>query len=243
MLSPQPRPSAVATPAPKPQALTRPTEAVTGILLAGGRSRRMGRDKAWVELAGRPLIRWALDALGQATDSQMIVARDAESAERLAELGIPVVIDDLAARGPLTGLHAGLKAADTDLCLVLACDMPLVRPALLHLLTGAIGAWDAAVPYSGEALLPGPVASGATRARDAGLQPLLAAYRRACLPSLSRLLLGGPLPTMALLSLVRSRVIPPEQWQEADPDGRSFLNINTQQDLDEATRLLAGMGS
>lgn len=243
MLSPQPRPSAVPSPTPRPQALTRPTEAVVGILLAGGRSRRMGRDKAWVELAGRPLIRWALDALGQATDRQIIVARDAAAAGRLSTLGVPVVIDDLAARGPLTGIHAGLKAADTDLCLVLACDMPLVRPQLLRLLTGAIGSWDAAVPYTGEAVLPTPSASGTTRARDTGLQPLLAAYRRACLPALSRLLLGGPLPTMALLSLVRSRVIPPDLWQEADPDGRSFLNINTQQDLDEATRLLSGMGS
>lgn len=249
MLTPGPRPPAIPTaraasaaPSPLAEPLTRPAEPVVGILLAGGRSRRMGRDKAWVDLAGRPLIRWALEALGQATDRQMVVARDAAAAERLAELGVPVVVDELVARGPLTGLHAGLRAADADLCLVLACDMPLVRPELLRLLTAAVGAWDAAVPYVGEDLPPAALAGGATRARDAGLQPLLAAYRRACLPALAKLLQGGPLPTMALLSLIRSRVIPPDHWREADPDGRSFLNINTRQDLDEAMRLLSGLG-
>lgn len=231
-----------AAPSPLAEPLLRPAEAVTGILLAGGRSRRMGRDKAWVELAGRPLIQWALAALRQASDSQLVVARDRAAAERLAGLGVPMVIDELAARGPLTGVHAGLRAAKTDLCLVLACDMPLVRPELLRFLAVEIGAWDAAVPYAGDAEPPPDLFAGATRARDAGLQPLLAAYRKSCLPALERILAGGPLPTMALLSLVKSRVINPELWRQVDPEGRSFLNINTHQDLELATRLLAGMG-
>ena len=236
-----PRAAPTAAPLPLAEPLTRSAEAVTGILLAGGRSRRMGRDKAWVALAGRPLIQWSLDALKQASDQQLIVARDEAAAERLRTLGVPVVIDTLAARGPLTGVHAGLRVAAADLCLVLACDMPLVRPELLRFLTQAIGAWDAAVPYAGDAEPPTNLLAGATRARDAGLQPLLAAYRQSCLPALEKILAGGPMPTMALLSLVKARVIAPELWREVDPDGRSFLNINTHQDLEVAARLLAGM--
>ncbi len=237
----RPRAGPVTAPLPVAEPLALTAEPVTGILLAGGRSRRMGRDKAWVDLAGRPLIRWSLDALRQASDRQVIVARDEAAAERLRTLGVPVIVDALAARGPLTGVHAGLRAATSDLSLVLACDMPLVRPELLRFLVAAIGAWDAAVPYAGDADPPAGLLAGATRARDAGLQPLLAAYRQSCLPALEKILAGGPMPTMALLSLVKARVIAPELWRQVDPDGRSFLNINTHQDLEAAARLLAGM--
>jgi len=223
-------------PAPEPAWVT--GEPVTGIILAGGRSHRMGRDKAWAELAGRPLIAWVLDALRAVTDQQMVVARDEAQVASLSGLGLPVAVDHFPARGPLTGIHAGLKASETDLAVVVACDLPLVRPALLTYLIGAIGTWHAAVPYMDEGELPASFRA-AVPARQAGLQPLMAAYRRRCVAPLEKLLAAGAVPTTALIAIVRARVVPPAQWREVDPDGRSFFNVNTHEDLISAARILA----
>lgn len=208
-------------------------ESVTGIVLAGGRSRRMGRDKAFIELAGRPLIQWVLDAVEAVSDKQLIVARDARGLEGF---GPSVVTDQLPARGPLTGLHAGLKAAETDLCLVVACDLPLVRSDLLVLLRRAVGPMHAAIPYLGEGPIPEP--GQFATAREAGLQPLLAAYRRRCIQPLEKLLLEGSMPTNALISMIKTRIVGPEEWGAVDPHGRSFFNVNAPDDLEEAIRLL-----
>lgn len=224
-----PTPLAVAAPAPD--------ERVTGILLAGGRSARMSTDKAWAELAGRPLIRWVLDALQAVTQEQLVVAREPG---RLPELGVPVALDRGDARGPIAGIHAGLRAARAPVCLVVACDLPLVRPRLLALLARELGAANAAVPYIPEAALP--TSSAGAAFGDAGPQPLLAAYHRRCAALIEPLLAHGPIPTAALMGVLRARVIPQATWRQADPDGRSFVNVNTSEDLAEASRRLVAGG-
>lgn len=210
-------------------------ERVTGIVMAGGRSSRMGTDKALVELAGKPLVAWVLDALRGITDDQLIVTRRDDD-HRLARFGVPVIVDRLPARGPLTGLHAGLQAAPSDLSIVVACDMPLVREALLVLLARAIGAFHAAIPYVGEPELPVPGPFGT--ARDAGIQPLVAAYRRRCVEPIEKLLRKGPVPIGGLPAVIHARIVPPAEWSVADPDARSFFNVNSPEDLVEARRLL-----
>lgn len=219
---------------PEPEPALVLGEPVTGIILAGGRSKRMGREKAWVDLAGRPLVRWVLDALREVTDEQIIVARELGE---LATLGIPVVIDQFRRRGPLTGIHAGLKAGSTDLSLVVACDLPLVRPKLLGYLAGAVGTAPAAVPYASEGPPPSP--GEYTTAREAGLQPLCAAYRQACIGPLELLMASGTFPTATLISIIHARVIPPEAWRAYDPDGRSFFNVNTPEDVIAAAQILS----
>ena len=221
--------------APKARWTRSEGEPVTGIVLAGGRSERMGRDKAWVELAGRPLVQWVLDALLRTTDLQMIVAREVGKLDTLA---VPVVEDRFEVRGPLTGIHAGLKAAETDLCVVVACDLPLVRPELLALLIDLVGLSHAVVPYVGEETLP--TIDPSAPARDAGLQPLLASYRRACVDPLEDLLRQGPFPTPALVSMLEARILKPKDWRRVDPDGRSFVNVNTPEDTDWAAHILSG---
>lgn len=228
-----------AAPGPLAERAAAPREPVTGIVLAGGRSRRMGRDKAWVDLAGRPLIHWALDALREVTRRQVVVARDDEAqVDRLAGLGVPLVVDRFESRGPLGGIHAGLGACSTDLAVVVACDMPLARPEFLTFLAMAVGEWEAAVPFVGETGLLDPMRW--STARQAGLQPLVAAYRRSCLEPLERLLEHGPLPTTALISIVRTHILYPDAWHAVDPDGRSFFNVNTPEDLVVATQMLTG---
>jgi molybdopterin-guanine dinucleotide biosynthesis protein A len=227
-----------ARPAPRLELMETVGEPVTGIVLAGGQSMRMGHDKAWVELAGRPLALWVLDALRAVSDHQIIVAREPG---RLETLGVRVVPDRFRKRGPLTAIHAGLKAAKSELCLVVACDMPLVRPALLAHLAAAVGPLHAAVPYIGEGQLPKDVPGGTlVTARDAGPQPMLAAYRRSCIVPIEKLLMGGAVPTTAVLSVLKVRIVAPDEWRGYDPDGRSFFNVNTYEDLIEAARIVAG---
>lgn len=209
------------------------SRAVTGIVLAGGRSKRMGCNKAWVEIGGRPLVQWVLDAMGPIASERMVVSR---AVGRLENLGVPVVVDRFDARGPLTGIHAGLSAASHEVCLVVACDMPLVRTDLLAYLVDAVAAANAAVPYVGEGELPSLGAVDSVH--GVGLQPLLAAYRRCCAPLLAEVLAGGSPPTTALTSVLDARVVHPEEWRAADPDGRSFFNIDTYEDLIQAVRIL-----
>ncbi len=113
------------------------SEAFTGVVLAGGRGRRMGGPKALLPgLDGRPLVLGALGALRAAgAGPLLVVARDTLQARELgpalAGQGATVVCDRLVDRGPLVGLEAALSAATTDWSLVLACDMPSLDPALL----------------------------------------------------------------------------------------------------------------
>lgn len=236
--APRGRPLAAPLPAsavdPAVQPLRIGTEPATGIVLAGGRSRRMGADKAFIALAGRPLVAWVLDALAAVTTHRVIVTHDDDP--RFERFGVPVVVDRLPARCPLSGLHAGLSAAPTDLCIVAACDLPLVQPALLALLAEAIGTALAAVPDAGP--LPLPLAGPAGDVGAGGLQPLLAAYRRGCVPAIEQLLARGPAPASLLAGAVPSVIVPPARWQAADPDGRSFVNVNTLSDLAAAAQRL-----
>ncbi len=212
-------------------------EPITGIVLAGGQSKRMGRDKAWLPVAGRPMIQWVLHAVAEVTQYQMIVSRHIG---RLNELDVPVVEDRFPARGPLTGIHAGLKAAPTDLCVVVACDLPMVRPELLRLLAAAVGPFHAAMPYVAEGSPPPP--GDLVAAREAGLQPLCAAYRRACLAPLEKLLTTGAVAAVVVASVVKARILAPEEWRRVDPDGRSFFNVNYAEDAHLAAKLLSDPG-
>jgi molybdopterin-guanine dinucleotide biosynthesis protein A len=205
----------------------------------------MGMPKACAELAGRRLIDWVLDALRKVSEHQIVVARQVD---HMPPIGAQVVADVLASEGPLAGMHAGLLTSPTDLNLVVACDLPLVRPALLRLLAGVIGQAQAAIPRTsrttGVARLPtgAPLEPAPRPAQRAGLQPLCAAYRRSCVAVIEDLVVAGPLPVASLRQCLETRLVQPAEWQPADPDGRSFLNLNTPDDLAWARTVLAEAG-
>jgi len=104
---------------------------LTGLLLCGGRSRRMGRDKATLELAGRSLIERALDVLDAVAPATLLATG---SEPRHAELGRPLVQDEVEGAGPLAGLAAGLAAARTRWVACLPCDAPRVNARLVRAL-------------------------------------------------------------------------------------------------------------
>jgi molybdopterin-guanine dinucleotide biosynthesis protein A len=113
---------------------------LTGLILAGGKSRRMGgRNKAFLELDGRPLIEIVIERMQSVCGEVVIVAGDPGP---YAGLGVPVIEDRFRGVGVLGGMHAGLEAASHELALVVGCDMPFLNPGLLR----AFAAWATGCP-------------------------------------------------------------------------------------------------
>jgi len=197
---------------------------VSGIILAGGHSRRMGRDKAFIMWQGRTLIEATIAVLQKVCAEVFVVAGDAA---RFAHLDISVVPDTLREAGPLAGLHAGLRAMHNELGLVVAVDMPLLDPDLFRALIDAAPGYDAVVPVSSNDPMHAP------HARSKDIHPLHAVYRRTCVPAIQTLLDRGERRVKALLSDVHVRYFTADEIRKIDPQMRSLVNVNTPEELDK----------
>lgn len=180
----------------------------TGIVLAGGQSRRMGRDKALLPFGEDTLLGRVVRRVGGVCSRVIVVAREAD-----AYPGFEVALDRFPGCGPLAGLHAGLLEARTDLCVCVACDLPFLEPALLRLLLDRAEGYDAALP-----LLGGRV------------EPLCSVYRRSVTAVAESLLRAGGGSMRDLLRRLRVRAVGEEELRMADPELLSFLNVNTPED-------------
>ncbi|MBN1814494.1 MAG: molybdenum cofactor guanylyltransferase [Anaerolineae bacterium] len=208
---------------------------LTGIILAGGKSRRMGeRNKAFLELNGRSLIEIVIERVQRVCAEVLIVAGDTSP---YAGMGVPLVEDRFHGVGVLGGLHAGLETASHELALVVGCDMPFLNPNLLHAFAEWAEGFDVVV------LRHAPPAPTEHSPRKAGgteggqyIEPLHAAYRRTCLPAIETAIRAGERRIVSFFSNVRVRYVTPEEVTPIDPDLHSFHNINTP---DEWTRMQA----
>jgi molybdopterin-guanine dinucleotide biosynthesis protein A len=187
---------------------------VTAFILAGGKSSRMGRDKAFVPWEGHTLLERALELVGQITPNLRIVGARSKF-EKLGE----VVEDIYPGRGPLGGIHAALCATSTDLNLVLAVDLPYVTKALLQYLV------DQA--QNSQALVAVP------RLAD-GWQPLCAVYRKGFATIAESALREGRNAVHSLLESGTPRVFDEAELTQAGFQARMFRNINTTMDLETA---------
>jgi molybdopterin-guanine dinucleotide biosynthesis protein A len=193
---------------------------VAAAVLAGGASRRMGRDKATLAVAGVELASLALAAAARVADPVVLVAPEGHPARRLA--AAPVTDPG---EGPLAALAAALAALDADHVLVLAGDHPGLRVELLAHLAG--------LADRGEAV--------ACR-RGPRLEPLVAVYRRAPALALARARLADPAGDRSLAGLLaglRTLVVEEAQWRPLDPDGRSFVDLDDPADLEAWDRTTA----
>lgn len=193
---------------------------VTGVVLAGGQSKRMGADKASLVLGGKPMIAHAIDRLREVLPEVVVVAKDAC---RLDVPGVKVIADaapDVA--GALVGIYSALLAVKTPYAFVVACDMPYIRPELVRRMIEACHGCDAFVPRIG-----------------AAIEPLFALYSRACLPSIEKRLDAGDLRVRGFFEDVNTAYAEEQFLREADPGLSSFVNINTREDLENA-RLVMG---
>ena len=191
------------------------SDEVTGVVLAGGRSHRMGRNKAFLELGGRPLIAHVVERLARVCAEVLVVASDVRP---YADLGVPVVPDRFQGVGVLGGLQAGLAAAAHDLTLAVGCDMPFLNPHLLRAMAGWARGFDVVVLRHGPADESEYVLF---------VEPLHAAYRRTCMSSLEEAIRAGERRIVSFFSRVQVRYVTPDEVAPFDPDMRSFRNVNT----------------
>ncbi|TMD13435.1 MAG: molybdenum cofactor guanylyltransferase [Chloroflexi bacterium] len=178
------------------------------VILAGGLSRRMGRDKSALPVAGSTLLGHLVARL-RATVDEVLVAGGAEP----AMAGVRWVPDSLPGAGPLAGMAAGLEAAAGPAAWVVACDLPDVEPALGRLLFATLGGFEAAVPR-----LQGRV------------EGTCAVYSTALAPRIEALLADGRHSVLSLLERSRVRYLAADELRPVDPELRSFRNLNTPDD-------------
>ena len=194
---------------------------ITAVILAGGMSRRLGRNKALEPFEGEPLIWRAISRMSQVGESVIVIVNEPE---RAAELNLPegvaTSVDKYPDKGSLGGIVTGLLAASTEWSAFCACDMPFLNIALYEYLASQRTGYDAVVP----------VVEGRP-------EPTHALYSQVCIGPIKERLVANDLKISSFFSDVRVRLVPEEEIRGLDPDLLSFFNVNTQEDLDTAVRL------
>lgn len=183
---------------------------ITGIVLAGGLSTRMGRDKASLPFGTETMLERAIRVVGEVADEVIVVARP----DHATPPGIRVVHDPIADRGPLAGIGAGLAASTSDLNVVVACDMPLIRSAVLRRLLDLRGEADICLAVI-----------------DGHASPLCAVYRQSVAGVAQELLVAGERRVMALLDRVQTKRVEAAMFRDLDPDLDSFVSCDTPEQL------------
>jgi molybdenum cofactor guanylyltransferase len=186
-------------------------ECATAFILAGGHSRRMGRDKIFLILHGKTLLERAL-ATAMSVAKQVRIVGDPQ---KLLPFG-RVVEDRFRGCGPLSGIHAALRQTTSDLNLVLAVDTPFVDAEFLQYLMTEAGSCDA--------LVTAPRVGG-------GWQPLCAVYRREFAAIAETALQKGLNKIDALFTEVKMRAIEDEELSQAGFDVGMFRNLNTPEEF------------
>ncbi len=170
---------------------------ITGAVLAGGRSRRLGRDKATLPIAGRPLAHWVKDAISPLVDECWLISNQPVAH---LELGFPVVIDLVPGRGALGGLLSVMLIAKGDYVLLSACDTPFLQTNLLAaMLQACRGSQDAVICRSSR-----------------GLEPLPGVFSCRLLQRLqAQVIQGEDLRLRTLLNACRTKILSPEEVNPA----------------------------
>lgn len=162
---------------------------ISGIILAGGKSSRMGREKGLVEFEGKPMVHYPLELLSTITTDIVLVAND----KGYAGITSKVVKDEFHEKGPLAGLITGLRNSEFDHSIVLPCDMPNIAPALI--------AWM---------LKQQPIESALVLKVGGRIHPLIGVYRKSQLPILEEMLSQNELRMMDVVSRIKARILSPE---------------------------------
>ena len=187
------------------------------VILVGGKSSRMGRAKALLPFDNEPLIAHVVRRLKSWFPEIIVVAAPDQE---LPELSAVLVRDEIAYQGPVSGIYHGLKAATKNVCFVTSCDAPFLNFELIDHLLEQISEYDVVVPFWQERF-----------------QPLHAIYRTSVVPLLKEQLERGELRPIFLYDKVRTRKIQEADIRRLDPEGLSFLNMNSPADYDAALQL------
>ena len=181
------------------------------MILAGGKSVRMGQDKAFIEVNGVPIILRVFAVLSQLFRETIIVANEKEP---YAQLNIPVYSDLAPGQGALGGLYSGLIYSAFPYSFCVACDMPFLNRAVIEYLLTRVEQYEAVVPRTSD-----------------GLQPLHAIYSKKCLEPIRQILDQKKTKIMDFYPRIKLRIVDEKEFLSLDPKKRSFTNVNTPQEL------------
>jgi len=186
----------------------------SAIILAGGNSSRMGRNKALLKINERAIIEIIISTLQKFTNEIIISSNDND----FEYLGYPIVNDSKVDAGPIAGIHAGLVAAKKRCSIIISCDTPFVSPLVFEAMYSYISEYDIAVPSHSQ-----------------WIEPLIGMYSKNVIPILDEMLINSNYSPMQLIRKVNSIILPmdensllPTNW---------FYNINTPEDFDKATEV------
>ncbi len=185
-----------------------------GIVLAGGENRRMGTDKAFLKVAGVPLIEHVLRSMKDVFQDIIVVTN---APERYAAYDVQVVSDALAIRGPLTGIYSGLLQSSDEYNFVVACDMPFLNSRLIAYIAGLAAGHDVVVPSIG-----------------GQPEPLHAVYRRELIAVMKEEISRDRRQIQGIFCRAKVRYVTEHEIDRFDPARKSFKNLNTPEEYEEA---------
>jgi len=198
---------------------------ITSILLAGGRSSRLGREKLAEVIAGKSLIERAISSLISLSQEILIVISLKQARSSLSLYTYPeakTVVDLYPGKGSLIGIYTGLVHSTNFLNLVVACDMPFLNVNLLRYMIDISPGFDVIIPRI-----------------DDQMEPLHAVYSKNCIGPMESLIKQDNLKVTAFFDSVKVRYIGKEEMDRFDPERLSFFNINNEADLKRARMLAA----
>ncbi len=184
---------------------------VTGIILAGGKSRRFGKNKAFIPIDGVPLIERVVSVMASVFEHRLLITN---TPEEYGYLGLPMVEDLIKGLGPLGGIYTGLETIPHDAAFFVACDMPCLNGQLMRHMVGLRTGYDAVVPRI-----------------DRMFEPLYALYARTMLGPLKGAVESGLRQILDLFSRIRVRYVEEDVIRGFDRDLRCFVNVNRPEDL------------
>ena len=188
-----------------------PSKGVSGVILAGGKSTRYGKNKALVEINGVPLIERVIQTIRPLFQDLILITNTPET---YAHLGFPMYADIIKGLGPIGGIYTGLSVLSGDAGFFVACDMPRLNRDLIAHMVMERGRFDVVVP------------------RISGMMEALhAIYGKGCLPFVKKLIEVQEYQTIRIFNQVSVRYIEEDEIRGFDPQLRSFLNINRPEEL------------
>ncbi|MCP4577280.1 MAG: molybdenum cofactor guanylyltransferase [Deltaproteobacteria bacterium] len=184
---------------------------VSGVILAGGKSRRYGQNKALVNINGIPLIKRVLGVMENLFSSTVVITNTPDT---YSFLNLPMFEDRIKGLGPLGGIFTGLNVISEKAGFFVACDMPFLNPHLIRYLVMAQESFDVVVPtFSGK------------------FEALHALYTQNCLPEIEQMIRAGVYQTIQLYHAVSVRYVEEREIRRFDPELKSFSNINKPEEL------------
>ena len=203
----------------KPEGLR--VEGLTIVIQAGGSSTRIGKDKGLILFQEVPLVKYILHQVQGLADEVILISNQPR---RYRDVGFVVYRDVYPGRGALGGLYSAIYHAREETCLVLACDMPFVNRSLIKYMIDLAPGFDAVVPKL-----------------DIGdyFEPFRAVYRKSCLGPIEAALDRGKQRVISFFDDVNVRIVKRVEIERFDPESRSFININTAEDLERAELLVS----